>query len=45
MKTPVISNHSINEEDIYGNLDKQVRIVKTYSEALDITKELMETEE
>ena len=45
MKTPVISNHSINEEDIYGNLDKQVRIVKTYSEALDIRKELMETEE
>ena len=45
MKTPVISNNSINDEDIYGNLDKQVRIVKIYSEALDIRNKLLETEE
>ena len=45
MKTPVISNHSLNEADIYGNLDKQVQIVKIYSEALDIRNKLMKTEE
>jgi len=41
----VISNHSLNEADIYGNLDKQVQIVKIYSEALDIRNKLMKTEE
>ena len=45
MNTPVISNHSLNEADIYGNLDKQVQIVKIYSEALDIRNKLMKTEE
>ena len=38
MKTPVINNHSLNEEDIYGNSDRQVRIVKSSSETLDIKR-------
>ena len=45
LKTVVQGNSRINEDDIYANLDKQVKIAKIYREILEIRDKLMSNED
>ena len=45
MKTIVQDNCRLNEDDIYANLDKQIKITKIYTEILEIREKLMSKED
>ena len=45
LKTVVQGNSRINEDDIYANLDREVKIAKIYREILEIRDKLMSNED